>query len=65
MKRCTKTHDAKGFGTIPAGSLWDDDSPYLSDDTAENFADVDDAPEPEPVEPKPVRKSNLRKKAAT
>lgn len=64
MRRCITTHDVETFGTIPAGSLWADDSPYLSDETAHYFADID-IPEPEPERPRPVRKSNLRKKAAT
>ena len=40
MKRCTVTHQAPTFGTIPAGSLWDDDSPYV-DDAPELFVDAD------------------------
>lgn len=64
MKRCTVEHVAPTFGTIPVGSLWADDSPYLSDETAGNFEDVATDPEPEPT-PKPVRQSNLRKKAAS
>jgi len=44
VKRCTQEHDAPGFGTIPVGSLWEDDSPYA---TAPHFVDVD-APEPAP-----------------
>lgn len=65
MRRCIETHRVAKFGTIPEGSLWDDDSPFLSDATAKHFVDVDDTPEPEPEKPKkPVRKSNLKKKAA-
>ena len=41
MKRCIKTHIVAGFGEVPAGSLWDDDSPYA--ENAANFVD-DDAP---------------------
>ena len=64
MKRCITTHIVESFGTIPSGSLWDDDSPYLSDDNADCFVDVSE-PDVEPEAPRPVRKSNLRKKAAT
>lgn len=63
MKRCITEHVVPSFGTIPVGSLWADDSPFLSDDNAANFEDVVAEPKPEP-EPKPVRKSNLKKKAA-
>lgn len=38
MKVCTIEHECPGFGTIPAGSLWADDSPYLAD--GDKFADV-------------------------
>ena len=65
MKRCITTHTVASFGTVPSGSLWDDDSPYLSDDNADCFVDASVEPEPEPERPQPVRKSNLRKKAAT
>lgn len=41
MKRCVTTHHAAGFGTIPAGSLWADDSEYLTDDNAKCFVDAD------------------------
>lgn len=33
MKRCIETHTVLSFGEIPEGSLWDDDSPYLEDDS--------------------------------
>jgi len=42
MKVCTVEHDAPGFGTVPGGSLWDDDSPYVI--AADCFADVADKP---------------------
>lgn len=64
MKICTTEHTVASFGVIPVGSLWADDSPYLSEETSGNFADVV-APEPEPPKPKPVRKSNLRKKGSS
>ena len=63
MKRCITEHVVPSFGTIPVGSLWADNSPFLSDGTAANFEDVVAEPEPEPVK-QPVRKSNLKKKAA-
>lgn len=57
MKRCVTTHDAAGFGTIPAGSLWDDDSPYITDDNADCFVDdVRVVADVELVEFGPVRK---------
>lgn len=49
MKRCVTTHTMTGFGEIPAGSLWDDDSPFLTDESAGYFVDAD---KPE----KPMRK---------
>ena len=62
MKRCITEHTVDGFGVIPVGSLWADDSTYLLDDNAGNFEVVAE-PEPEPVK-QPLRKSNLKKKAA-
>ena len=32
MKRCIEEHTVPSFGTIPAGSLWADDSPYVTDE---------------------------------
>lgn len=55
MKRCITTHTVTTFGEVPAGSLWDDDSPFLTDETAGYFVDADE-PVPEPDKPKPVRK---------
>jgi hypothetical protein len=43
MKRCIEEHTVAGFGTIPVGSLWDDDSPYVG--ATAKFVDID-APEP-------------------
>ena len=37
MKRCIQEHTVESFGVIPVGSLWADDSPFLSDDTAGCF----------------------------
>lgn len=55
MKRCTTTHEAAGFGTIPAGSLWADDSEYITEANAEHFADVDaEPPKAKPKKPKAV-----------
>lgn len=51
MKRCTTAHDCPGFGHIPAGSLWADDSPYITDANAEHFADVDAEPAPKAKKP--------------
>jgi hypothetical protein len=51
MKRCIEEHHAAGFGTIPVGSLWDDESPYIG--AAAKFVDAD---APEPIA-KPVKKS--------
>lgn len=49
MKVCTETHQASGFGEIPAGSLWADDSPFAQGD---QFTPV----EPEPATVKPKKK---------
>lgn len=59
MKVCTVTHRVDGFGEIPAGSLWDDDSPYAVG--FDRFADCtgfDSQPPPVP------RKAPVRKFAA-
>ena len=50
MKRCVTEHVVTSFGTIPVGSLWDDDSPFLTDDTAGYFVEVDVDPDDEPEE---------------
>ena len=58
MLRCIEEHVAPGFGTIPVGSLWADDSPYVAQ--ADKFATVTD--EPAADEPdKPKRKPPTRK----
>jgi hypothetical protein len=44
MKRCIVTHTHTSFGEIPVGSLWADDSPFLSDETAGYFETVDEEP---------------------
>ena len=54
MKRCIEDHLVPGFGLVPAGSLWDDDSPYVVD--VYRFVDVDEAPAPVKVKKAPVRK---------
>jgi len=40
MKVCTVEHHAPGFGLVPVGSLWADDSPYAAE--ADCFAPVED-----------------------
>lgn len=40
MKRCVIEHEAPGFGRVPVGSLWDDDSPFLTDENEAFFDDV-------------------------
>lgn len=42
MKVCVKEHVDPAFGTIPVGSIWEDDSPYIG--AGENFADADAKP---------------------
>jgi len=62
MKRCIEAHTVAAFGEIPEGSLWDDDSPYITDES--KFADVAtsidppefDAPTDPPVK-RPAKKS--------
>jgi hypothetical protein len=44
MKVCIAEHHAPGFGQVTVGSLWADDSPYITE--AGCFADLD---EPAPV----------------
>lgn len=64
MKRCITTHTVTSFGEIPAGSLWDDDSPFITDDTAGHFVTVgDDAgTDPAPAKRKaPTRKFGEKK----
>lgn len=39
MKVCTETHTRPGFGVIPAGSLWADDSPYIDDEHFDTLAE--------------------------
>ena len=46
MKRCIEAHSVASFGTIPVGSLWVDDSPYVTDES--KFVDAD-APTPSKV----------------
>lgn len=42
MLRCVREHEAPGFGTVPVGSLWVDDSEYVVDRSA--FVDADAKP---------------------
>lgn len=53
MKRCIQEHTVDAFGTIPVGSLWADDSPYVIE--ADCFEQVDETPAPAPVK-RPTRK---------
>lgn len=49
MKVCTHTHTIESFGEIPEGSLWDDESPFITKATRKHFADVlDEAPTKRP-----------------
>jgi hypothetical protein len=41
VKVCTIAHEVPGFGHVPVGSLWDDDSPYLTEDNDMFFDDVE------------------------
>lgn len=47
VKVCISTHTVPSFGEIPAGSLWEDESPYVVE--ADCFADVDATPAPQYV----------------
>ncbi len=47
MKVCISTHTVPSFGEIPAGSLWEDESPFVVE--ADCFADVDATPAPQYV----------------
>lgn len=61
MKRCIEAHTVAAFGDIPVGSLWDDDSPYITDES--KFTDAR-TPEPEPeIEKRPVKKSAAKKES--
>jgi len=52
VKVCIEEHVVPSFGTIPEGSLWADDSPYIGADNGHLFADVADE-SPAPVKRKP------------
>jgi hypothetical protein len=55
MLRCIQAHHVDEFGDIPVGSLWEDDSPYVTDGAY--FVDAaTPAPEEEPA-PRPVKKT--------
>jgi hypothetical protein len=45
MKRCIEAHHVATFGDIPVGSLWADDSPYVTDDALFVDADAPEVPE--------------------
>lgn len=53
MKVCIEEHDAPGFGRIPDGSLWADDSPFVQD--VDKFETVPET-SAEPAKPRTVRK---------
>lgn len=55
MKVCTIEHVSPLFGTVPVGSLWADDSPYVLDDFAHCFDEVEVEPVVPPA-PKIIRK---------
>lgn len=40
MLVCTQTHDADGFGEILEGTLWADDSPFVTDANRASFVAV-------------------------
>jgi len=61
MKVCIEAHDAPGFGHVPAGSLWDDDSPYAQ---GEQFAPVDETPTPKPAKKPATRKFGAKEAAS-
>ncbi len=61
MKRCITAHEVKSFGAIPEGSLWDDESPFVTDLAL--FEDVPDEDSPKPAKA-PVRKFGAKKAAA-
>ena len=57
MKRCIKAHHVESFGQIPVGSLWADDSPYVTDD--DHFVDADKPP----ARPAPVKAAAPKKES--
>ena len=58
MKRCIEAHTVAAFGDIPEGSLWDEASPYITDES--KFVDVP----AEPVDDPPVVKRPAKKSVA-
>ena len=50
MKVCTVEHEAPGFGTIPVGSIWAEDSPFIIE--ADCFAEIEAEG---PIRPRPTR----------
>lgn len=40
MRRCVEAHDVPGFGWVPLGSLWADDSPFVLEEHADKFETV-------------------------
>lgn len=61
MKRCIEEHAVPSFGTIPVGSLWADDSPFVLDEHAAKFVAVVDEVAAEEPAPKPTKKAATRK----
>jgi len=57
MKRCVEEHTVPSFGTIPVGSLWEDESPFVLAEHSDKF--ISDAL-PQPAE-KPAKKAPARK----
>ena len=50
MLRSTQPPEVPTFGTIPEGSLWADDSPFVTDlGLFEPVADAEPEPKPKPV----------------
>jgi hypothetical protein len=50
MKVCITEHVVPSFGTVPVGSLWDDDSPHIDKKNAKHFAKVSEHDEIDEVD---------------
>ena len=50
MLRCIEAHIVPSFGEIPVGSLWADDSPYVTDESLFVDADAPAVVEPDDVD---------------
>lgn len=65
MKRCITAHTVASFGDIPEGSLWSDESPFVLEENAACFVQVEALTVPEPAKPAaPVRKFGAKQSAA-